>query len=124
MSTWLEMRDECLRAAKILMDTGELRRSVSSSYYSAYCAVAGELVQRRVTFAHGWQNPSHDQLPDFVKSNVGLSPTSAFALNRVLRRLRVARESADYRPGALIDQSLALACVRDAERVLYLLEVK
>jgi uncharacterized protein (UPF0332 family) len=66
VATWQEMSVECLQAAKKLLDEGLLRRSVSSAYYAAYCALAGDLSSRGVTFAHGWNNPGHEQLPDLV----------------------------------------------------------
>ena len=115
---------ECLRAARRLLQEGYLRRSVNSSYYAAYCAVTSELTTRGVTFAHGWSNPSHEQLPDLVLNNTTLPRNTRYQINRILRRLRTARENADYRPTASIDQVLALACVRDAGTVLFVLGVE
>lgn len=117
------MSVESLRAAKKLLDEGYLRRSVSSAYYAAYSALAGDLVVRGVTFAHGWSNSSHDQLPELVLYNTTFPRGTRFTLNRVLRRLRAARESADYRPRVLVDLPLARGCVRDAILVLYLLGI-
>jgi uncharacterized protein (UPF0332 family) len=113
-----------MRAAKGLLDEGHLRRSVSSAYYAAYSAVTSELVTRRVTFAHGWNNPSHEQLPDLILNNTSLARTARYQINRIMRRLRTARESADYRPGVSVDHVLALACVRDAISVLFALGVE
>lgn len=123
MTTWEQMSEDCLRAAQALLDAGLLRRSVSSAYYAAYCAVTSELVARGVTFAHGWRNPSHEQLPDLVLNNTGWQRTTRYQINRVLRRLRAAREDADYRPQAAVDRRLALACVRDCGRVLLTLRI-
>jgi hypothetical protein len=44
-------------------------------------------------------------------------------LNQALRRLRMARENADYRPGATVDRREAQICVLDAVYVLRALEV-
>jgi uncharacterized protein (UPF0332 family) len=124
LATWEEMSLECLRAAKRLLDHGYLRRSVNSAYYAAYCAVTGELVARGVTFAHGWNNPAHEQVPDLVLNNTTLARNTRYQINRVMRRLRAARENADYRPAATIDRLVAQACLRDASAVLFSLRVK
>ncbi len=55
---------------KRMLDEDMFRRSVSSAYYAAYSAVAGELTRRGVTFACGWNNPANDQLPDLVLNNM------------------------------------------------------
>lgn len=123
MATWREMSLDCLRSAKVLLDAGLPRRSVSSSYYAAYCAVTSVLVARGLSFPHGWNNPSHEQLPEFIANNMALPPAPRRQLRTVMRRLRVSRESADYRPGATIDHTLALTCLRDANAVLYRLGV-
>lgn len=115
---------DCLRSAKVLLDAGLLRRSVSSSYYAAYCAVTSELAARGLSFAHGWNNPSHEQLPDFIANNMALPRNTGRQLVRILRRLRAARESADYRPGATVDGVLALASMRGANAVLFALGVE
>lgn len=115
---------ECRRAAKHLLQEGCLRRSVTGSYYAAYCAATSELVARGIPFAHGWNNPSHEQLPDLILNNTTRPRNTRYQINRILRRLRVARENADYRPAATIDRVLALACVRDANAVLLALGVE
>ena len=58
LATWQEMNKDCLRSAKVLLDQGLFRRSISSSYYAAYSAATAEIVRRGINFAHGWQNPS------------------------------------------------------------------
>lgn len=121
MATWQEMSRECLRSAKLLLDQGYLRRSISSAYYCAYSAITGELIARRVQFAHGWQNPTHEQVPTLILNGMVLPRSSRYQLNRAIRRLRMAREDADYRPHILIDRQRTLACVHDAIDVLQLL---
>lgn len=123
MASWQELSLECLRAAKLLLDEGCLRRSISSAYYAAYSAVTGDLVTRGVTFAHGWNNPAHEQLAELILNNTTLPRHRRYVLNRIIRRLRAAREAADYRPAVLIDRTLAVACVRDATAVLFALGV-
>lgn len=100
------------------------RRSVSNAYYAAYSAVAGELTRQGVTFARGWNNPAHDQLPDLVLNNMTRSRSTRYQINKALRRLRIERENADYRPRMEINRRTALNCVRDAALVSKLLEVQ
>jgi uncharacterized protein (UPF0332 family) len=124
LATWQDLSVECLRAAKRLLDEGYLRRSISSAYYAAYSAATSELVTRGVTFAHGWNNPAHEQLPDLILHNSRLSHNTRRALNRIMRRLRTAREAADYRPAFVVDRALALASVRDSIAVLFALGIE
>ena len=113
---------ECLQVAKRSLDDGYLRRSVSSSYYAAYSAVTGVLVARRVAFAHGWNNPAHEQVPDLVLHNLSLPRNTRYEINKALRRLRMERENADYRPRIEITPSTAVNSVRDALTIINLLE--
>jgi uncharacterized protein (UPF0332 family) len=121
--TWRELSLDSLRAAKALLDAGHLRSSVSRAYYAAYCAAASELAGRGVTFAHGWNNPSHEQLPDLILNNTALPRDQRWRVNKALRILRRAREDADYRPGVTVDRSLAVACIHSAIDVLEVLEI-
>jgi uncharacterized protein (UPF0332 family) len=123
LATWRELSRDSLRAAQLLLEEGHLRSSVSRAYYAAYCAVSDQLSQRGVSFAHGWNNPSHDQLPALVRNNLALAVNRRRQLSRAIRRLRTAREDADYRPGIAVDRTLALACVHDAIFVVETLEV-
>jgi uncharacterized protein (UPF0332 family) len=118
LATWEELSRDSLRAAKLLLAQDHLRSSISRSYYAAYCAIAGRLAARRTGFPHGWQNPSHEQLPDMVSHTLPLSPTTRRGVVRRIRLLRRAREDADYRPGRTIERSLALDCIADATFVM------
>lgn len=122
MATWREMSRECLQVAQQSFHDGRLRRSISSAYYAAYGAVTSRLVDQKVNFAHGWNNPAHDQLPDLILNNLSLPKSARYRLNKAIRILRRAREDADYRPGASIDQALARDCLRNATRIIEALE--
>jgi uncharacterized protein (UPF0332 family) len=124
LATWQEVSRECLQAAKRLVGDQYLRSSINRSYYAAYCAVTSELTVRGVTFAHGWNNPAHEQVPDLILHNTTLPLNTRRRLRKLLRVLREAREDADYRPGITIDRTLALNCVRDAIAVLHYLEIE
>jgi hypothetical protein len=75
-----------------------------------------------VTFPHGWHNPAHDQLPDLVLHNTTLPRNARYEINKALRRLRRAREDADYRPAAPLERRDALRLIRDASFVVQTLE--
>ena len=121
-STWLEMSADCLRASKKLLDEGLYRRSMSSAYYAAYSAITAELVAKGVTFAHGWQNPAHEQLPELVMNRISLARKDRYQLRAILRLLRQARENADYRPNVTITIETARECVRFAQLAIRILE--
>lgn len=118
MATWTELSRESLQAASSLARVGLWRSSINRSYYAAYCAVTGELAKRRVSFARGWNNPAHEQLPSLIEHNLALPRATRRRLKTILRLLRRAREDADYRPTITIDRALALNSLRDAAAVM------
>jgi uncharacterized protein (UPF0332 family) len=117
------MSQESLASAKTLAAEGRLRNSVSRAYYAAYAAVTGELTARGMSFAHGWNNPAHEQVPDLVGNNLPLPQATRWRLRKAMRILRRAREDADYRPGVSVDRSLATDCLRFAILVMEALGV-
>ena len=124
MADWREMALACLEAAKKLSDARLYRRSVSSSYYAAYSAITATLVKRGVTFAHGWNNPAHEQMPDLILNNTDLHRSKRYLLNKAIRRLRLERENADYRPKVMVDRRTALNSIHDVRLVFDILEMK
>lgn len=122
--TWEEMSLVRLRAAKALLDLGFFRDSISRSYYAAYCAATSRIGKRGSSFAHGYKNPSHEQLPDLILNAGSIPEMTRRKTVAVLRVLRRAREDADYRPHVTIDRAEALNGFQSATRVLSLLEVR
>lgn len=102
--TWEEMSLARLRAAKSLLDAGFYRDSISRSY----CAAASCVRDQEASFAHGFRNPSHEQLPRLILNAGHLRVTKRRRLNSLLRVLRRAREDAEYRPYVSITHSFAL----------------
>ncbi len=94
-----------LDTAKLLQGHVDARSCVSRIYYAAYqaatsvCIAHGDLSR----FPPGWNNPSHEQLPDLVQTNGDLTLSARRTSARVLRLLRNFREDADYRPGRTVD---------------------
>ena len=120
MASWTELSQESLQAAKNLAGQGLWRSSInrSYSYYAAYCAVTSELVKRKLSFARGWNNPAHEQLPDLIENNLSLPRDTRRRLKKIMRVLRRAWEDADYRPGTVIKRAHALDSLRLAGVVL------
>jgi uncharacterized protein (UPF0332 family) len=124
LATWRDLSRECLEEARILLKEDHWRGSISRAYYAAYCAVTSDLAERGIEFAHGWNNPGHDQLPQLVLHNTTWPRGVRYPVNRALRRLRNAREDADYRPAASIERRDALGYLRDASFVLRAMGVR
>ena len=115
MATWKELSDDSLAAAKALLRQGCLCSCISRAYYAAYSAATSELRKAKgVRFRYGWSNPSHEQLPRLIRGKLSLPESSRRELLRAIRRLRMAREDADYRPAVSIDRILAVNIVRAA----------
>ena len=121
---WEEMSQERLRAAKMLLDGGFYRDSVTRSYYSAYCTATSRVIGLGNTFAHGRQNPSHEQLPELVANVAGLALSDRRKIKSLLRTLRQARENAEYRPYAFVDRVVAQDAIHTAVVVQRILEIK
>ena len=121
---WESMSGERLGAAKALLDGGFYRDSISRSYYAAYCAATSRVIGRRIVFAQGRRNPSHEQLPDLIANVPGLALSDRRNIKRLLRTLRRAREDADYRPHAFVDRVTAQEAVYSAAALLKILEIE
>lgn len=120
---WRSLSLVGLTSAKLLFDNGDYRGCANRAYYAAYHAATAACVQHSDEFARGWSNPSHDQLPDLIRSNGDLPVTTRRQIARLLRILREERESADYRPGRTVGPINARDCIHGATTVLELLEV-
>jgi len=94
-----------LETAKSLRDSADFRSCVSRIYYAAYQAAAAVCIEHgdMLQFPVGWNNPSHEQLPDLVQNNGDLGLPARRTAARILRLLRNFREDADYRPGRTVD---------------------
>jgi len=114
LATWTEMSDDCFRAAEQLFKADHYRSSVSRSYYAAYCSLTAALTSAHVTFARGWGNPGHEQLPRLIRNHLPVADWRRRWINSALRSLRLHRESADYRPAGPVDRAVARQCLRGA----------
>ena len=112
------------KAAQHLLDAECYRSSISRAYYAAYCAVTSQLAGK-YTFPFGGNNPSHPDLPNLILYNLPALPEyKRRAVKQAVSRLWKARVEADYVPGAYTDRNTAVNALRDATRVLLLLEIK
>ena len=119
---WSELASVQLRAATLLAgaESGE-RPSCGRAYYAAYSLVTHRLEPSKLTYANGWQNPAHADLPRYVANLPGLGPASKRAVRRALRRLRQRREDADYRPRQTVDPRVVRESLRDAAEIFRIL---
>ena len=124
--TWVDLSKDCLSCAQRLFEEANAsawRSAISRSYYAAYCAAASMVCAPGTTFANGWQNPPHAEVPRLI-GNVGtISLQERSKAKRSLRILLEARIDADYRPGRTIIKADAHAALREAATVLQVLGV-
>ena len=121
---WEAIGRDRLRAAKALLDDGFYRDSITRSYYAAYCAATSRVMGLGQLFAHGRQNPSHEQLPDLIANTAGITLSDRRKIRSLLRTLRQARENADYRPYAFVDRIIAQDAIHNAVAVHRILEIE
>ena len=119
--TWRQMAEDSLQVAEVLLRAGHFRGSVSRSYYAAYCATTGRIVQNVTSFPFGWNNPPHQSVSRYVQNNLSLPQTVKNAVETNITLLRLFREDADCRPAKTIDELTARDCVRLSAGVLQLL---
>ena len=123
---WRETAERTLRTAQLLREQEDARSCVSRAYYAVFqrttavCIAHGDAAQ----FPAGWNNPSHQQLPDLIYKNGDYSPSTRHSVRKILRELRTLREDADYRVGRTVDQQTARAALIMANTVFERLENK
>ena len=79
----------------------------------------------RITFDYGGNNLAHGDLPNLIFHNLNVaSETARRDIRQAVAQLWKARVEADYVPTAYIDRDIALNALRDASRILRLLEIK
>jgi len=114
-----------LDTAKSLRDRSDSRSCVNRIYYAAYQAATSVCIRHgdAVKFPQGWNNPSHEQLPDLVQNNGDLSPPARRTVARILRLLRGFREDADYRPGRTVDAATVRTSLLAVSTLFEVLEI-
>ena len=109
--TWIEIAREQRAAANrlIVPDRVFPRAACSRAYYAAYALLAS-LAPSGMTFPKGWNNPSHDQLPEIVRS---LNRSDRSDIIEIVNRLRDSRIAADYGVRQSVTAVMARERVRD-----------
>lgn len=124
VQTWRQMSLDSRAAAKELLVAERFRSSISRAYYAAYCAVTDALAGR-ITFGYGGNNPTHNELPNLIVSNLsGVSVGERHKVRKSVRVLQAMRAEADYVPAVSIGRQEARNALREADRVLRLLGVE
>ena len=121
MATWYELGRDSRLAARLLSRADRLRSSVSCAYYAAYSAVAHDMAEQTADFPHGWNNPAHEQIARWLEGNRTLPIRHRRRLVKAVRRLRKAREDADYRPGMSFNKADVIELLRESALVFRLL---
>ena len=124
MATWREMSLGCRSSAKVLLSSDDeihLRSSISRCYYAAYCAVA-HILQGKVDFAYGGNNPTHEGLDTLIVNNLYQLPSwKRQFIRSMVRRLRTMRVAADYGVAESVDRIIALDALHFCNSVLEIL---
>ena len=124
MAQWLDLSTDSQKAAQKLLDNEHFRSSVSRSYYAAYCAVAGLLVDEKLTYSYNRNNPDYKNMPAYIKNNLqGIEREKRESAAKTYVMLWKARTDADYRPGRSCTRDTALNAMRASQRILRDLEV-
>ena len=123
---WRQTAIRTIATAKQLRNGDDHRSCVSRAYYAAYQATTAVCIAHgdAVNFPPGWNNPSHEQLPDLIVNNGNLSVTTRRWVRKALRELRVYRETADYRMGITVDRGAAISAILIATSILERLETE
>ena len=120
---WVRAGDRAALSARMLHEGDDYRGCANRAYYAAYqtatatCLIHGDAEQ----FPHGWNNPSHDQLPDLLLNNGGFALESRRRVRSLLLRLRALRETADYRPGRSFPSEESLQALYYMEALIRIL---
>jgi len=118
--TWREIAAEQRRAAfKLFGDKNDVcpRAACSRAYYAVYALLASK-APKGMTYPHGWNNPSHDQIGEIVRS---LKHPNRRDLREAVDRLRSSRTTADYGVGQAVGVNEARERLRDCANAFELL---
>ncbi|NUP98354.1 MAG: hypothetical protein HUU35_00725 [Armatimonadetes bacterium] len=129
MSTWLELADDHLAAARAI-HLDHPRSGISRAYYAAYAACCaffeayGVAPEAHPTSGEGWY--PHHRLTANIRLVAGTwsdfggsiwTGGEAELLERMVDKLRMARVDADYHPEEMVGQEDARDVLRDAHYV-------
>jgi len=124
VSTWDDLSQDSLLAAKRLLDAHHSRSAVSRAYFAAYAAITSKL-SYSVQFGAGRDNPTHGQIAELTLNNLRpdrFNKSRRQGLTTIIRNLQRNRLTADYSPHLTLDRETALASVREASRLVAELE--
>jgi uncharacterized protein (UPF0332 family) len=101
-----------LKSAEILLDAGQWADAVSRAYYVVYHAISAVLFSQDLVFSSHAQSIGAFN-KQFVKT--GIFPKD---FGRILVKIQMDRENADYRVSAAISEELARDDVTKAKEIL------
>ena len=112
IATILATAQSKLKSAEILLEAGQWADAVSRSYYVVYHAISAVLITRDLVFSSHSQTISMFN-KEFVKS--GLFPKD---FGRLLVKMQMDRETADYRVATGINEDRAREDIETAKKIL------
>ena len=123
---WRRTARATLETAKHLREREDYRSCVSRAYYAAYQAATFVCISHGddVHFPPGWNNPTHEQLPDLIANNGDFSLNARRSARKILRELRALREDSDYRMGRTVDARTVKAALLMATSLFERLEIE
>ena len=124
MTTWRDIAVQQAHAARQLSDVGVVRPSISRAYYAAYSAVTYSLHRQGLRTFGARNNPDHADVPALVLHTLrSVDRATRRSLASSLRRLRMYREDADYRPARSVDAKSRLRALWEMDYALRTLGV-
>jgi len=106
---WLNLANDALEAAQLLMDRGFLRDSVSKSYYAMFYAAKAAIV------SEGMETAKHSGVISAFGQRFSKSGRVPVDLHRSLRNAFDERQLADYTLDWEVDQSLSAERLAEAK---------
>ena len=123
---WKKRARLSLVGAQTLFDAENWPGCANRAYYAAFQVGTAICLEHddAAQFPNGWNNSTHDQLPDLLRNNGSIEFTARRRLSRLFNSLRDIRETADYRAGRTVDKEAAFLAIQQASSVFRLLKVE
>jgi uncharacterized protein (UPF0332 family) len=110
--TWIEIGQDHLKAAKLLLIGRHSRSAISRAYYAAHAVLAERLIQHGWRPAEGRETPPHHRQGYLARQHLGNEKVGTLVVKLYTRRL-----AADYQRGVTIDDAVARQALRDVSQV-------
>ncbi len=100
---WDDLAVSNREAAVMLRQKKAFRSAISRAYYAVYALVTARLCETGLNFAHEWEGPAHQSVPELVKNHLKrLSRNQRSKVAEAIKILYSVRIQADYWPSASV----------------------